>query len=112
MPAFWGAVSIIATWLAVQRGACGQLGDRRPRRRAASRDQGNTGHIWATHNAGAAWREITLPGNIQAMAASAHAVYAVAGDRLYRSPLAGTEGAGPLVVGVRSHDRQQAGGLG
>jgi photosystem II stability/assembly factor-like uncharacterized protein len=50
-------------------------------------DQYNTGHIWATHNGGATWREITLPGNIQAMAASAHAVYAVAGDRLYRSPL-------------------------
>jgi hypothetical protein len=50
-------------------------------------DQYNTGHIWATHNGGASWREITLPGNIQAMAASAHAVYAVAGDRLYRSPL-------------------------
>jgi photosystem II stability/assembly factor-like uncharacterized protein len=50
-------------------------------------DQANTGHIWATHNGGASWREITLPGNIQAMAASAHAVYAVAGDRLYRSPL-------------------------
>jgi photosystem II stability/assembly factor-like uncharacterized protein len=50
-------------------------------------DQYNTGHIWATHNSGASWREITLPGNIRAMAASAHAVYAVAGDRLYRSPL-------------------------
>jgi hypothetical protein len=46
-------------------------------------EQGNTGRIWATHNDGASWREITLPGNIQAMAASAHAV---AGDRLYRSP--------------------------
>jgi hypothetical protein len=52
-------------------------------------DQYNTGHIWATHNGGASWREITLPGNIRAMAASAHAVYAVAGDRLYRSPLGG-----------------------
>ena len=50
-------------------------------------DQYNTGHIWATHNGGTSWREITLPGNIQAMAASAHAVYAVVGDRLYRSPL-------------------------
>jgi hypothetical protein len=48
-------------------------------------EQGNTGRIWATHNDGASWREITLPGNIQAMAASAHAV---AGDRLYRSMLA------------------------
>lgn len=50
-------------------------------------DQYNTGYIWATHNGGASWREITLPGNIRAMAASAHAAYAVAGDRLYRSPL-------------------------
>ena len=50
-------------------------------------DQSNTAHIWATHNGGASWRKITLPGNVQAMAASAHAVYAVAGDRLYRSPV-------------------------
>jgi len=50
-------------------------------------DQGNSGHIWATHNGGAFWREITLPGKIQAMAVSGHAVYAVAGDHLYRSPL-------------------------
>jgi len=36
---------------------------------------------------GASWQETTLPRNVQAMAASAHAVYAVAGNRLYHSPL-------------------------
>jgi hypothetical protein len=50
-------------------------------------DEYNTGHIWVPHNGGASWQEITLPGNIRAMTASAHAAYAVAGDRLYRSPL-------------------------
>jgi hypothetical protein len=51
-------------------------------------------HIWATRNGGASWREITLPGNVQAMAVAGNAVYAVAGkayaadgSRLYRSPL-------------------------
>ena len=50
-------------------------------------DQGNARSVWATHDGGASWQEITLPGDIQTMAASAHAVYAVAGSRLYRSPL-------------------------
>jgi len=50
-------------------------------------DQYNSGHVWVTHNRGASWREITLPGNIATMAVSAHAVYAVAGNQLYSSPL-------------------------
>ena len=45
------------------------------------------GSAWATHNGGASWREITLPGDIGTIAASAHAVYAVVGDQLYSSPL-------------------------
>jgi hypothetical protein len=49
-------------------------------------NQDNSGLIWVTHNGGASWREITLPGNIQTMAASADAVYAVVGNQLYRSP--------------------------
>jgi hypothetical protein len=49
-------------------------------------DQYNSGHIWVTHNGGASWREITLPGNIATMAVSAHALYAVVGHQLYRSP--------------------------
>ncbi len=49
--------------------------------------QYNSGHIWATRDSGASWREITLPAAIETMAATPHAVYAVAGDRLYRSPL-------------------------
>jgi hypothetical protein len=51
-------------------------------------------HIWVTRNGGASWRQITLPGNVQAMAVAGTAVYAVtgkeyavAGNRLYRSPL-------------------------
>lgn len=50
-------------------------------------DQYNSGHMWVTHNGGKSWREVTLPGNVQAVAASANAVYAVAGNHLYRSPL-------------------------
>jgi hypothetical protein len=50
-------------------------------------NQYNGGQIWVTHNGGTSWREITLSGNIQMMAASADAVYAVAGNQLYRSPL-------------------------
>jgi hypothetical protein len=50
-------------------------------------DQYSSGHIWATHNGGASWRQVTLPGNVQAVEASANAVYAIAGSRLYSSPL-------------------------
>jgi hypothetical protein len=50
-------------------------------------DQYNSRHIWVTHNGGASWREITLPGNIATMAVSARAVYAVAGNQPYSSPL-------------------------
>jgi hypothetical protein len=50
-------------------------------------DQYNGGVIWVTHNGGASWAKTTLPGNIETMAASAHAVYAVTGSHLYRSPL-------------------------
>jgi len=46
-----------------------------------------SGHIWVTRNGGASWREITLPGNIEAMAVSARTVYAVVGSGLYRSPV-------------------------
>jgi hypothetical protein len=49
-------------------------------------DQGSARSVWATHDGGASWQETTLPGNVQTMA-SAHAVYAVAGNRLYRSSL-------------------------
>jgi hypothetical protein len=50
-------------------------------------DQYYNGHIWVTHNGGASWRGVTLPGRIETMAASTHAVYAVVGNALYRSPL-------------------------
>ena len=50
-------------------------------------DQYNSDHIWVTHDGGASWREITLPGDVQTMAAAGNAVYAVIGDHLYRSPL-------------------------
>jgi len=50
-------------------------------------NQYNGEHSWVTHDGGASWREITLPGDIQTMAASADAVYAVVGNQLYRSPL-------------------------
>ena len=50
-------------------------------------DQYNSGHMWVTHNGGKSWREVTLPGNVQTVTASANAVYAVAGNHLYRSPL-------------------------
>jgi photosystem II stability/assembly factor-like uncharacterized protein len=46
-----------------------------------------SGHVWVTHNGGASWREITLPGNVETMAASARTVYAVVGSDLYRSPV-------------------------
>ena len=49
----------------------------------------NSGYVWVTHDGGASWREIKLPGTIQTIAASAHAVYAVVGNRLYSSPLGG-----------------------
>ena len=49
--------------------------------------QYNARVVWATHDGGASWQETTLPGDVQTMAASAHAVYAVAGNRLYHSPL-------------------------
>ena len=49
-----------------------------------------SGRVWVTHDGGAHWRAITLPGDIGTMAASAGTVYAVvqraAGDELYRSP--------------------------
>lgn len=50
---------------------------------------GNT--VWATHDGGASWRQLTLPGTVRTMAASTSGVYAVVqrpgGDQLYRSPL-------------------------
>lgn len=46
-----------------------------------------SGHVWVTHNGGASWREITLPGNVETMAVSGRTVYAVAGSDLYRSPI-------------------------
>lgn len=48
-----------------------------------------SGTIWLTHNGGASWREVTLPGNVEAMAVSGRAVYAVVGGDLYRSPVVG-----------------------
>ncbi len=47
------------------------------------------GYVWVTHDGGTSWREIKLPGTIQTMAASAHAVYAVADSQLYSSPPGG-----------------------
>jgi hypothetical protein len=46
-----------------------------------------SGHIWVTHNGGASWREVTLPGTIETMAASGRTAYAVVGGELYRSPV-------------------------
>ncbi len=50
---------------------------------------GNT--VWATHNGGASWRQTTLPGTVQTMAVTPHAVYAViqrfGTGQLYSSPL-------------------------
>jgi hypothetical protein len=47
--------------------------------------------VWATHDRGGHWSRLRLPGDVQAMAASASAVYAVvaraAGNELYSSPL-------------------------
>lgn len=54
----------------------------------------SSGHVWATHDGGASWRQITLPGTIWTIAASAHAVYAAVGGRLYSSPPAGMRGGG------------------
>ncbi len=49
-------------------------------------DQYSSSSIWATHDGGAHWSRLSLPGDIRAMAASASTVYAVVGDQLYRSP--------------------------
>ena len=49
-------------------------------------NQDNGPQVWVTHDGGASWGKTTLPGNVETMAASAHAVYAVAGNQLYRSP--------------------------
>jgi photosystem II stability/assembly factor-like uncharacterized protein len=53
--------------------------------------QYNSGLVWVTHNGGASWREIALPGTIQTMAASGGTVYAVVqragGGQLYSSPV-------------------------
>lgn len=50
-------------------------------------DQYNSRFVWATHDGGASWQEVSLPADVQAATASAHAVYAVADNRLYRGPL-------------------------
>lgn len=54
-------------------------------------NQYNSGLVWVTHNGGASWREIALPGTIRTMAASARTVYAVVqrtgGGQLYSSPV-------------------------
>jgi hypothetical protein len=54
-------------------------------------NQNTSGLVWATHNGGATWHEIALPGTIQTMAATGRAVYAVVqragGGQLYSSPL-------------------------
>ena len=93
--AHWSLMRAPAVWLAMATG-----GSRPPQvSQVVFADRANgwlynqymSGHVWVTHNGGASWQEITLPGNIQTMAASAHAVYAVVqrtgGDQLYRSPL-------------------------
>ena len=53
--------------------------------------QYNSGLVWVTHNGGASWREIALPGTVQTMAASGGTVYAVVqragGGQLYSSPV-------------------------
>jgi hypothetical protein len=52
-------------------------------------DQFNSPFVWATHNSGGHWTRLKLPGDVQALAASASTVYAVvsrkAGDELYSS---------------------------
>jgi hypothetical protein len=45
------------------------------------------GNIWVTRDGEKSWHKITLPGTIETMAAGVHAVYAIADNRLYRSPL-------------------------
>ncbi len=53
-------------------------------------DQFGTSSVWATHDRGGHWTRLTLPGIVQAMAASASTVYAVVAhgttDELYSSP--------------------------
>ncbi len=87
--AHWSLMQAPAVWLANASSSLPQVSQVVFADRADGwlYDQYNSGHIWVTHNGGASWREITLPGNIATMAVSAHAVYAVAGNQLYSSPL-------------------------
>ena len=93
--AHWSLMRAPAVWLATATG-----GSRSPqvnqvvfagRANGWLYNQYMSGHVWVTHTGGASWQEISLPGTIQTMAASAHAVYAVVqragGDQLYSSPL-------------------------
>jgi photosystem II stability/assembly factor-like uncharacterized protein len=49
----------------------------------------NGRQLWATHDGGAHWRRLSLPGGITTLAASGGTAYALAGGNLFRSP-AGT----------------------
>jgi photosystem II stability/assembly factor-like uncharacterized protein len=48
----------------------------------------NGGRLWATHDGGAHWRRLSLPGGISAVVTSGGIAYALAGGRLFRSPAA------------------------
>jgi len=63
-------------------------------------DQYGSRQMWVTGDGGASWREITLPGDIETMAASAHTVYAVVGGSLYRSPI-GQNAWSPVSSGTK-----------
>jgi len=85
--AHWSLMRAPAVWLADGRSGPPQVGQVLFADRASGwLYQPYTSSIWATHDGGASWREITLPGSIHTVAASAHAVYAVAGSQLYSSP--------------------------
>lgn len=85
--AHWSVMRAPAVWLADGRSSPAQVGQVLFADRSSGwLYQPYTSDMWATHDGGASWREITLPGSIRTMAASAHAVYAVAGSQLYSSP--------------------------
>jgi hypothetical protein len=46
----------------------------------------NVGRLWATHDGGAHWRRLSLPGGISALVTSGGTAYALAGGKLFRSP--------------------------
>jgi len=93
--AHWSLMRAPVVWLASDRSRLPQVNQVLFADRANGwlYNKYNSGHVWVTHNGGASWHEITLPGNIQTMAVSAHAAYAVVqragAGQLYSSPLGG-----------------------